>query len=117
MADKNETPLWLEKDGQRHFYAAGDVAAARANGWTDPKGVRGNGEPWNPEPVEDERTQVDAIEDVLKATGERDAKRAERKAKEEAEAVKAAEDARDAAPVKADLKVEVVEPKAKKSAK
>lgn len=87
MATKNR-PLWLEKDGERRFFAGDDVEAARANGWADPKGVRGNGEPWNPEPVEGERTQIDAIESVLKATAARDAKQA--KAKDEPKAKKAA---------------------------
>lgn len=104
MATKNR-PMWLEKDGRRHLYAGDDVADARANGWKDPEGKRPNGEPYNPEPVEGERTQADAIEGVLKAVSDRDAKRA-KSAKAEEPKLATAEKA-------PDLRVEVVETKAK----
>lgn len=105
MATKSR-PMWLEKDGRRHLYAGGDVADARANGWSDPDGTRPNGEPYNPDPVEGERTQADAIEGVMKAVAGRDAKRAK--------AEKADEPKLATADKAADLRVEVVEPKGKK---
>lgn len=76
MSSKNERPMWLTKDGQRHLYAAADVADAKANGWEEPEDVRGNGEPWNPAPKEDERSQLDALESVNAERAKRDEKRA-----------------------------------------
>lgn len=110
MATYNR-PLWLEKDGERKLYAAKDVADARANGWGDPKGARPNGEPWNPVKKEDERGQLDALEAVNEHRAKRDEKRAEVKAKDDAEKVAAMEKAAEAEPA-ADFKVEVVEKKA-----
>lgn len=76
-------PRWLEKDGERRLFAADDLEAARANGWKEPEGVRGNGEPWNPEPVEGETPQLVHVAEVAKAN-------AEAKAKRDAKAEKAA---------------------------
>lgn len=78
-----KVPRWLEKDGERHLYAAEDVEAACINGWKEPEGVRGTGEPWNPEPVEGETPQLVHVATMLKAN-------AEAKGKREAKAEKAA---------------------------
>ena len=85
---ENKIPQWLEKDGERHLYAAEDVEAARANGWEDPKGVRGNGEPYNPAPVEGETPQVVHIAKAAQVKAAADAK------KEKARAPKSAPEAK-----------------------
>jgi hypothetical protein len=79
-------PRWLEKDGKRSLFAADDIEAARANGWDEPKGVRGNGEPYNPEPVEGETPQAEHVAKVAKANAEVKAKRDAKAAKAEAKA-------------------------------
>lgn len=78
-------PRWLEKDGERRLYAAEDVESARQNGWEEPEGVRGNGEPWNPEPVEGETPQLVHVAKVVKANA---AAKAKREAKAEKSAAK-----------------------------
>lgn len=60
MSDKK--PMWLEKDGKVEFQA--DSAAAFADGWAEPKGVRGNGAEWNPPSVDGELTQAEALAKV-----------------------------------------------------
>lgn len=77
-------PRWLEKDGKRQLYAAEDLEAARANGWDEPEGPRGNGEPWNPEPVEGETPQVVHIANQAKAKAAVQAKRDAKVAKADA---------------------------------
>lgn len=57
MSDKK--PMWLEKDGKVEFHA--DSAAALADGWAEPKGLRGNGAEWNPASVDGELTQAEAL--------------------------------------------------------
>lgn len=61
-----EKARYLEKDGKVELYASADLDAARKNGWEEPTTVRGNGEPWNPEPEGDEMTQAEAIEAAQK---------------------------------------------------
>jgi hypothetical protein len=106
-------PRWLEKDGERRLFAADDVEAACINGWSEPEGVRGNGEPYNPEPVEGETPQVVHVAELAKANAEVKAKRDEAKAKADEKARKDAEKARESAPEQADMKVQIVEPKKK----
>lgn len=108
---------WLQdKDGKVRLYAADDLTAAYANGMKEPDGVRGNGEPWNPEPIEGEVSQVDALAEVSKADAERRAKAAKRAEKDAKPEV--AQDLSAALEAQGAVKVEIVEPaKAKKSAK
>lgn len=74
---------WLEKDGKVSLYSGSDVDAALANGAKEPKGIRPNGEPWNPEVFDGEglpqSDSVVAVADGIKAV---QAKEAERKDKE-----------------------------------
>lgn len=70
MANK---PMWLEKDGEIELHMDSEVA--KADGWSEPEGVRSNGEPWNPEPKEGELTQADALARV----GQPKAKKATKK--------------------------------------
>lgn len=60
MSDKK--PMWLEKDGKVEFQA--DSEAAKADGWDEPKGVRGNGAEWNPPAEGEELTQAEALAKV-----------------------------------------------------
>ncbi len=85
---ETKTPRWLEKDNERRLFDTGDIEAARANGWDEPTGVRGNGEPYNPEPVEGETPQVVHVAKVAKANAEAKAKRDAKAAKAKAEAKK-----------------------------
>jgi hypothetical protein len=77
----DKLPRWLEKDGERRLYAAEDIEAACLNGWKEPEGPRGNGEPWNPEPVEGETPQVVHIANQAKASAAVKAKRDAKAAK------------------------------------
>lgn len=76
-------PRWLEKDGERRLFAPEDIDAARANGWGEPKGVRGNGEPYNPDPVEGEVPQAVHIAKAAKDNAAAKAKKNAKAAKAE----------------------------------
>ncbi len=105
--------MWLEKDGKRNLYHADDVEAAMLNGWTKVEGERANGELWNPEVEDDEAYPLDAAAEAMKATNEakakKDAKKAEEAKKAHDAAVKAGQDADNAAA----MKVQVVDPPAR----
>lgn len=116
MTDKNERPMWLQKDGKRSLYAAADVGDAKVNGWKEPEGTRSNGEPWNPEPDGIQSAQLDVLAEVNEATAERDQKVADKANKEAEEAMKASS-AIEPPPPSADLRVEVVEPRKAEQAK
>lgn len=83
MATKQHAE-WLEKDGEKGLFHADDVLAAKADGWKRKEGLRANGEPWNPEPVEGEPFQLDLTAQALKANNEAKAKKDAKKAKVEA---------------------------------
>ena len=48
MAKNDEQhALYLEKDGAIKLFHGDDVDGARADGWSDPKANKSNGQPWN----------------------------------------------------------------------
>jgi hypothetical protein len=80
MATKQHAE-WLEKDGEKGLFHADDVLAAKADGWKKKEGLRANGEPWNPDPVEGESFQLDLTAQSLKANSEAKAKKDAKKVK------------------------------------
>lgn len=109
---------WLEKDGKIELHA--DSAAAKADGWAEPKGVRSNGAPWNPEPIEGVTPQAEFAARLQTANAEVEAKRAQKKAA----ADEAAREEVEPVPPAPDFRVAIVEEpepakpaKAKKAAK
>lgn len=105
---------WMHKDGKRSLFHGDDVEAAALAGWakiTD--GMRANGEPWNPTD-EEGIAQLDAAAESIKGTNEANAKRDAKKADEAEKARKAAEKAAPKPEEKPDMKVQLVDPKAKK---
>lgn len=107
---KESTARWMEKDGKVELQA--DSEAAKAQGWTEPKGVRPNGEPYNPEPVDGITPQAEFVAKLHEANAEAEAERA---AKREAEAAKSAPAVPEPQPAP-DLRVQIVDP-AKEPAK
>lgn len=108
MSDKKHA-LYLVKDGEGSpkLYHGDDVEAAKANGWKQPEFQKSNGTDWN---ADGDLDQQDAAAEVGKARNEASAKKAAEQAKQDEADRKAVEKARADAPVTADLKVEVVTP-------
>lgn len=114
MAEKKDKKhaLYLAspEDGTMHLVHADDVEERQAAGWKQPEGNQANGRPWNEERM---LPGQDLAAGMAKATAEEDARAAKEEADEAEKARKDAEKAREDAPVKADMKVEVVTPKKK----
>jgi hypothetical protein len=116
MAKKETSEaLYLEDPdtGRVELVHGADVEDRKANGWKEPEGKKANGEDWN---GEDSLGQRNAAAEQLKIREKLDAEKEAKKQKEREEAEKAAEKARkDAPPPKADMTVEIVDPKAAKA--
>lgn len=65
-----------ENDGRPALFAAEDVEAAKANGWSEPDFPKSNGEPWN---AEDDLEAQDAAAALAKAKRDGEAKAAAKK--------------------------------------
>lgn len=101
-----------DPDTKRVELVHGDeVDDRKASGWKKPEGEKANGEAWNDE---DSLGQRNAAAEQMKLRAKLDAEKEEKRQKEADEAAKAAEKARkDAPPPTPDMKVQIVDPKAK----
>lgn len=82
MTTEKKHALYLVKDGENggtpRLFAAEDVDAAKANGWSEPDFPKSNGEPWN---AEEELDAQDAAAELAKAKRDADEKAAAKDAK------------------------------------
>lgn len=113
MTKEKQHALYLAdpEDGRIHLVHADDVEDRQKAGWKEPEGPQANGKPWNEEKMLPGQTLA---AEFAKAASEEEAKEAAKQADEEEKARKEAEKAEAKEPPKPDMRVEVVQPKAKK---
>lgn len=108
MADKKQA-LYLVKDGEGgpKLFAAEDVEAAKANGWSEPDFPKSNGTDWNAEDdLMQQNVAAEAIEKRNELRAKKDAERAKGDEQRRAEAEKARAETQPAP----DMRVQIVDP-------
>lgn len=106
----------IPKEGGRpELIHADDVEDKRAAGYTDPTGMKANGDKWND--GEEALLQQDAASEVAKNRAERDSKRQEKADEENQAALKQQEEVKAQADARPDMKVQIVDPPKPEKAK